>query len=140
MSDILHLAERQVDFSFSSQMTIQWLQTLVQIARRHGEKIKLSFTLKHYPIIIFILGGLRSSLIIKAIRCSLSMNTQEGVSAAKKILSDGDVKVLDANIQLLRLKLLVAILDHNNEDANDSWLQLGTFYNLKYAQNKPINH
>ena len=43
MSVILKLAYRQVDLSLSS-WTVQWLQALVQIARRQGEKIELSLT------------------------------------------------------------------------------------------------
>lgn len=43
LCDIMRLAEKQVASFSSSQMAVQWLQTLVQIARRHGEPFLLLF-------------------------------------------------------------------------------------------------
>ena len=76
-------------------------------------------------------GGIRTSLVIKAVRFSVDMNTPEGVSSAKQMLVDGGVESADADIQLFRLKLLVAILDRNVKDANESWLKLGISSPLK---------
>lgn len=74
-----------------------------------------------------ITGGIRTSLIIKAVRFSLDMNTPEGICSAKQMLVDGCMESVDADIQLFRLKLLVDILDRNVQDANESWLKLGIF-------------
>ena len=61
-------------------------------------------------------------MVRNAIHCSLAMGTVEGLEAAKSLLSSQ--KQIEADLQLLRFKLLIAIRDQDHIKAVEAWLQL----------------
>jgi hypothetical protein len=64
------------------------------------------------------------SVVSNAVRYSLSLNSAQGLLAAKQIFRSG-IPLVDFDIQMLRFKLLVATLDEDLANANETCLELG---------------
>lgn len=75
-------------------------------------------------MLIAITGELGSSLMKNGIRSALSLETVEGVTLAKEIIDALTNSSVDPDTQLLRFKLLVAILDRDQGKAIETWPQL----------------
>ncbi|XP_046437036.1 uncharacterized protein LOC124188446 [Daphnia pulex] len=106
MKCIFALAEAQAINLKSHYLALKWFQTLAKISRIHGGP---------------------SSVVANAIRYSLSLNSDQGLLAAKQIFDSG-IPLADLDIQLLRFRLLVAALDEDLTKANETCLELDVRY------------